>query len=79
MCEYTYALAPAHCNELLVFMDEQRKAKDENLCDIRFIVGDSCVYAHRSVLAVCSAYFQVCFLDLFVGLIIVLLIIEWYW
>ena len=73
MCEYTYSLAPTHCSELLVFMDEQRKAEDENLCDVRFIVGDSCVYAHRSVLAVCSAYFQVgfvCFFDIFTNKIV---------
>lgn len=59
MGEYTYSLVASHCSELLVFMDEQRKAKDENLCDVRFIVGSDCVYAHRGVLAVCSAYFQV--------------------
>ncbi|KAK7114698.1 uncharacterized protein [Littorina saxatilis] len=58
MGEYTYSLVASHCSELLVFMDEQRKAKDENLCDVRFIVGSDCVYAHRGVLAVCSAYFQ---------------------
>ena len=59
MDEYTYALEPTHCSELLACMDQQRKAKDESLCDIRLTVGDSCVYAHRCVLAVCSGYFQV--------------------
>jgi hypothetical protein len=57
--EYTYSLPASHCSELLEYMNEQRKHENENLCDVRFTVGNDCVYAHRCVLAVCSAYFQV--------------------
>ena len=59
MDEYTFELVTTHCNELMAYMNEQRLAKDEHLCDVRFVVGNDCVYAHRSVLAICSAYFKV--------------------
>ncbi|KAL8585760.1 hypothetical protein ACOMHN_040542 [Nucella lapillus] len=53
-----YSLGPSHCCDLLADMDRQRKTGDETVCDVRFTVGGRSVYAHRSVLAVCSAYFQ---------------------
>lgn len=53
-----YSLGPSHCCHLLAYMDMQRKERNEALCDIRFVMGNDYVYAHRSVLAVCSAYFQ---------------------
>ena len=61
--EYTYALPGTYLTDLLEGLNEQRHQQNENVCDVKFIVGNECVYAHRCVLAVCSAYFQV---DIFV-------------
>ncbi|XP_076449372.1 kelch-like protein 17 [Babylonia areolata] len=39
-------------------MNVQRLEKNETFCDVRFIKGNDCVYAHRTVLSSCSGFFQ---------------------
>ncbi|KAK7505397.1 hypothetical protein BaRGS_00003559 [Batillaria attramentaria] len=66
MAEYTLEVPFDHFKQVLGYLNELREASDANLCDVCLTVGSSSVYAHRCVLAACSAYFQGMFSGAFV-------------